>query len=95
MGLQGSAMTLGGAIGAPLAGTVVDASSPPWAFATTGAIGVLLAAAMLAYQRFAGAAGERAAAVPGPAPRRVPEPESVPEPGGASPVAVGAEAAAC
>jgi len=53
MGLQGSAMTLGGAIGAPLAGTVVDASSPPWAFATTGAIGVVLAAAMLGYQRFA------------------------------------------
>ena len=61
MGLQGSAMTLGGAIGAPLAGTVVDASSPPWAFATTGSIGVLLAAAMLAYQRFA-AAREGAAA---------------------------------
>jgi MFS family permease len=61
MGLQGSAMTLGGAIGAPLAGTVVDASSPPWAFATTGAIGVLLAAAMLAYQRLARPAQERAA----------------------------------
>ncbi|GAA1992396.1 MFS transporter [Catenulispora subtropica] len=55
MGLQGSAMTLGGAIGAPLAGTVVDASSPPWAFATTGTIGVLSAAAMLAYLRFAAA----------------------------------------
>ena len=65
MGLQGSAMTLGGAIGAPLAGTVVDASSPPWAFATTGAIGVVLAAAMLGYQRFAGveATGVGAAAV--------------------------------
>ncbi|GAA2054472.1 MFS transporter [Catenulispora yoronensis] len=55
MGLQGSAMTLGAAIGAPLAGAVVDRSSPPWAFAATGGIGVLLAAAMLAYQRFAGA----------------------------------------
>ncbi|WP_370374194.1 MFS transporter [Catenulispora sp. GP43] len=61
MGLQGSAMTLGGAIGAPLAGTVVDASSPPWAFATTGAIGVVLAAAMLAYQRFAKTGTERVA----------------------------------
>ena len=95
MGLQGSAMTLGAAIGAPLAGTVVDASSPPWAFATTGAVGVLLAAAMLGYQRFAGAGGARAAAVPGPAPRRAPGPEPAPEPAGASPVAVGAEAAAC
>ncbi|MFL6114477.1 MAG: MFS transporter [Catenulispora sp.] len=54
MGLQGSAMTLGAAIGAPLAGTIVDASSPPWAFATTGTIGAALAAVMLAYQRFAG-----------------------------------------
>ncbi|MBW8807148.1 MAG: MFS transporter [Catenulisporales bacterium] len=54
MGLQGSAMTLGAAIGAPLAGTVVDASSPPWAFAATGTIGVALAAVMLGYQRFAG-----------------------------------------
>ncbi|WP_194926828.1 MFS transporter [Catenulispora pinisilvae] len=60
MGLQGSAMTLGGAIGAPLAGTVVDASSPAWSFATTGAIGVALAAAMLGYQRFAALRAERA-----------------------------------
>jgi MFS family permease len=61
MGLQGSAMTLGGAIGAPLAGTVVDASSPPWAFASTGAVGVVLAAAMLGYQRFAGVGAPDAA----------------------------------
>ncbi|ACU70113.1 major facilitator superfamily MFS_1 [Catenulispora acidiphila DSM 44928] len=75
MGLQGSAMTLGGAIGAPLAGTVVDASSPPWAFATTGAIGVALAAAMLAYQRFAGPA---AVAAPMPTPAAVPASALVP-----------------
>jgi len=62
MGLQGSAMTLGGAIGAPLAGAVVDSSSPPWAFAVTGAIGVVLAAAMLGYQRIAGVDVEAAVA---------------------------------
>lgn len=71
MGLQGSAMTLGAAVGAPLAGTVVDASSPPWAFATTGMIGVALAAVMLGYQRFAemrvASAGRRAAVVNGEA----------------------------
>lgn len=94
LGLQGSAMTLGGAIGAPLAGAVVDGSSPPWAFATTGAIGVLLAAATLAYQRFAGVGGERAAVAPEPV--RAPGPGPAPEPiavGGAAVAA--AEAAVC
>lgn len=85
MGLQGSAMTLGGAIGAPLAGTVVDASAPSWAFATTGAIGVLLAAAMLGYQRFAGSgpavAPEAASARSAPVP--VPMSQQAPAAGGA------------
>ncbi|OKI89228.1 MFS transporter [Micromonospora sp. CB01531] len=47
MGLHGSAVTVGIALGAPLAGAVIDASSPPWGFAVTGAIGVLVALAVL------------------------------------------------
>ena len=94
MGLQGSAMTLGGAIGAPLAGTVVDASSPPWAFATTGAIGVVLAAAMLGYQRFAerGAAAADAVESGAPAAVAAAETASVPRPRSAG-VAIDAESA--
>lgn len=43
MGLQGSAFTLGGAIGAPLAGIVADHYSPSWGFAVVGATGVTVA----------------------------------------------------
>ncbi|MFG3601685.1 MFS transporter [Micromonospora chersina] len=47
MGLHGSAVTVGIALGAPLAGAVIDASEPAWGFAVTGAIGVLVALAVL------------------------------------------------
>ncbi|MCW3840062.1 MFS transporter [Micromonospora yasonensis] len=47
MGLHGSAVTVGIALGAPLAGAVIDASAPAWGFAVTGAIGVLVALAVL------------------------------------------------
>ncbi|MFI2712029.1 MFS transporter [Micromonospora sp. NPDC018662] len=47
MGLHGSAVTIGIALGAPLAGAVIDASAPAWGFAVTGAIGVLVALAVL------------------------------------------------
>jgi MFS family permease len=43
MGLHGSALTVGLAIGAPLAGAAVDARSPAWAFAAVGVAGALLA----------------------------------------------------
>jgi predicted MFS family arabinose efflux permease len=43
MGLHGSAMTVGLAIGAPLAGAVVDATGPAWGFAATGALGAVVA----------------------------------------------------
>lgn len=39
MGLHGSAMTVGLALGAPLAGAVIDASAPAWGFVATGAVG--------------------------------------------------------
>lgn len=43
MGLQGSAFTLGAAVGAPLAGFVIDHSSSSWGYAVTGLGGVLIA----------------------------------------------------
>ncbi|WP_328339651.1 MFS transporter [Micromonospora sp. NBC_00421] len=42
MGLHGSAATVGIALGAPLAGAVIDASVPLWGFAVTGAVGLLV-----------------------------------------------------
>ncbi|MEU2611290.1 MFS transporter [Micromonospora sp. NPDC007271] len=47
MGLHGSAVTVGIALGAPLAGAVIDASAPLWGFAVTGAIGALVALVVL------------------------------------------------
>ncbi|SCG67072.1 MFS transporter [Micromonospora halophytica] len=47
MGLHGSAVTVGIALGAPLAGAVIDASAPLWGFAVTGAVGLLLTLAVL------------------------------------------------
>ncbi|MEV0880429.1 MFS transporter [Micromonospora echinofusca] len=47
MGLHGSAVTVGMAVGAPLAGAVIDASAPAWGFAVTGAVGALVALAVL------------------------------------------------
>ncbi|WP_432049804.1 MFS transporter [Verrucosispora sp. NA02020] len=47
MGLHGSAVTVGIAVGAPLSGAVIDASTPLWGFAVTGAIGALVALAVL------------------------------------------------
>ncbi|MEU8068192.1 MULTISPECIES: MFS transporter [unclassified Micromonospora] len=47
MGLHGSAVTVGIALGAPLAGAVIDASAPAWGFVVTGAIGALVAVAVL------------------------------------------------
>jgi predicted MFS family arabinose efflux permease len=44
MGLHGSALTVGLALGAPLAGAVIDASGPGWGFAATGLVGLLVAA---------------------------------------------------
>ncbi|MEV4478998.1 MFS transporter [Micromonospora coxensis] len=47
MGLHGSAVTVGIALGAPLAGAVIDASAPLWGFAVTGAVGLALTLAVL------------------------------------------------
>jgi MFS family permease len=47
MGLHGSALTVGSALGAPIAGAVIDASGPAWGFAATGLLGALVALLML------------------------------------------------
>ncbi|WFE27029.1 MFS transporter [Solwaraspora sp. WMMD791] len=47
MGLHGSAMTVGMAVGAPLTGAVIDASTPTWGFAAVGTAGLLLALPLL------------------------------------------------
>ncbi|MGW4461302.1 MFS transporter [Micromonospora sp. NPDC004704] len=43
MGLHGSAITVGVALGAPLAGAIIDTTSPAWGFAATGLLGALTA----------------------------------------------------
>jgi predicted MFS family arabinose efflux permease len=47
MGWHNSALTVGVALGAPLAGVVMDWQSPPWGFAAVGGIGVLVALLVL------------------------------------------------
>ena len=51
MGLHGSALTAGLAIGAPLAGVVVDASAPTWGFVAAGSAGAVLALGAVVVQR--------------------------------------------
>lgn len=53
IGLQGSAFTMGGAIGAPLAGVAIDHGGAPLGFAVVGVVGLLVAgvAWLLARQR--------------------------------------------
>ena len=43
MGWHGSALTIGVAAGSPLAGVVIDATSPWFGFVAVGVLGVLLA----------------------------------------------------
>jgi predicted MFS family arabinose efflux permease len=47
MGLHNSALTVGVALGAPLAGLVMDWRSPPWGFVAVGGVGVLVALLVL------------------------------------------------
>jgi len=47
MGLHGSAVTVGTALGAPLAGAVIDRWSPGWGFVVIGLAGLLAAALVL------------------------------------------------
>ncbi|MGZ4626264.1 MAG: MFS transporter [Kineosporiaceae bacterium] len=50
MGWHGSALTLGNAVGAPLAGAAIDAAAPWAGFVTVGSVGLVLAGAGLGVQ---------------------------------------------
>jgi MFS family permease len=81
MGLYGSALTLGLAAGAPLAGAVTDTAGSAWAFVVVGALSLSIALALLPFVRRLGsstdsATPDSAAALPatmsGPAAAAVP-----------------------
>jgi MFS family permease len=70
MGLHGSALTVGMAAGAPLAGAVIDATTPAWGFAAAGLAGAALTLAALLTPASRGVPGRPRTrtpqAVPGP-----------------------------
>jgi MFS family permease len=51
MGLHGTSLTIGGACAGPVAGAIVDAHGPGWAFAASGALGVVLVLAAAPFWR--------------------------------------------
>jgi predicted MFS family arabinose efflux permease len=62
MGWHGSSLTVGLAAGAPIAGAVMDATSPAWGFTSVGAVAVLVALALWPINRRIAAAEAVAAA---------------------------------
>ncbi|MEV6929832.1 MFS transporter [Dactylosporangium sp. NPDC051485] len=50
MGWHGSSLTVGLAIGSPLAGWAIDRGSPSWGFTAVGLLGAAIAAALLAFR---------------------------------------------
>lgn len=51
MGWHGSSLTVGLAVGSPLAGWAIDHGSPGWGFAAVGAVGLLITAVLLLLRR--------------------------------------------
>ncbi|MFJ2029157.1 MFS transporter [Streptosporangium sp. NPDC087985] len=51
MGLHGTALLIGGASSAPIAGAVIDGAGPGWAFALAGLVGVLMVLVALPFWR--------------------------------------------
>ncbi|GAA2278997.1 MFS transporter [Nonomuraea roseoviolacea subsp. roseoviolacea] len=51
MGLHGTALLVGGALSAPIAGAVIDAHGPAWAFAVAGAVGVVMVGVAVPFWR--------------------------------------------
>lgn len=64
MGWHGSALTVGIALGAPLAGSAIDATGPWAGFAVVGVLGALLALAGLAVQRLLSGRADTAGTAP-------------------------------
>lgn len=56
MGWHGSSLTVGLAVGSPLAGWAIDRGSPSWGFASVGTLGLLVSAALLTFRRLDGPA---------------------------------------
>ncbi|MEV8512699.1 MFS transporter [Dactylosporangium sp. NPDC051484] len=50
MGWHGSSLTVGLAIGSPLAGWAIDHGSPSWGFAAVGAVGAVITAILLTFR---------------------------------------------
>ena len=67
LGLNGSALTIGGAVGAPFVGLVVDHADPRLGFAAIGAVGLGLAAVLAPVNR---RRARRDASSPAPVPAR-------------------------
>jgi len=81
MGLHGTALLIGGAVSAPIAGAVIEGHGAGWAFAVAGAAGVLIVLVALPFWH-RGPAPARAsvpAPVPVPAPAPVSEVMPLPE----------------
>ncbi|MEV0151507.1 MULTISPECIES: MFS transporter [unclassified Nonomuraea] len=51
MGLHGTALLVGGALSAPLAGAIIDAHGPGWAFAVAGTVSVVMVAVAVPFWR--------------------------------------------
>ncbi|MEV4639296.1 MFS transporter [Actinoplanes sp. NPDC049548] len=69
MGWHNSSLTVGVALGAPLAGVVMDATSPGWGFAAVGGVGLAVAVLVLPTElrrRREDAAGQESAEAVGP-----------------------------
>lgn len=64
MGLHGTALLIGGAISAPIAGKVIDLYGPSWAFVAAGAAGLVMVLVALPFWR----RGAQAAPEPGKVP---------------------------
>jgi MFS family permease len=75
MGLHNSSLTVGVALGGPLAGLAADTLSPPWGFVTVGGIGTLIALAVLPAELL-----RRRRSDPTPASAPILEPDHLPEP---------------
>ncbi|TDE39976.1 MFS transporter, partial [Nonomuraea mesophila] len=51
MGFHGTALLVGGAVSAPIAGAVIDGTGPGWAFAVAGSAGVVMVVVALPFWR--------------------------------------------
>ncbi|MET7335279.1 MFS transporter [Nonomuraea sp. NPDC005650] len=81
MGFHGTALLIGGASSAPIAGAVIDGSGPSWAFVLAGLVGVaMVLAAAPFWPRRPAEALPSAEAFPPAAPSATPAPSSTPAP---------------